>query len=272
MFLEKFLLISFISFSQFLQFFSPSEIRVEKPIIYFSNLPDTFNGLRILHLSDLHLREITKKEKEALEIIQKEKPDYIFITGDIVDWKTKDVNVCQEFFQEIAQNFSGKIFAVFGNHDHQNKNFKKLKEILIQNNITVLNNSSVKISKDKGEIYLIGIDDPTTHYDNLEKAINKVPEKSFKILLSHSIDILPKAKERKIDLILSGHFHGGQVNIPFLTDFLLSSKFGPYFKKYKAGLFKENSTYFYVSRGLGESVLPIRFNAPAEITLIELRK
>jgi len=89
-----------------------------------------------------------------------------------------------------------------------------------------------------------------------------------KILLAHSPEIFRKVKNKKIDLVLVGHTHGCQINIPFLCDFIVPLK---YDKQYKRGLFKENGVYMYVNKGIGETFLPVRFNSPPEITLIELK-
>jgi hypothetical protein len=88
-------------------------------------------------------------------------------------------------------------------------------------------------------------------------------------MLAHSPEIFRRIKSQNIDLVLTGHTHGGQVNIPFITNFFLPVKYG---RKYKSGLFKEDSTYLYVNRGVGTTLLPFRFNAPPEITLIELNQ
>ncbi|MFH1837887.1 MAG: metallophosphoesterase [Candidatus Kuenenbacteria bacterium] len=266
-------------------FIEPNFIKIEKISINIENLPASFKGTKIVQLSDFHSKKFGKKEKKVLKILNNLNPDFIFITGDIIDYNTKDLKSCQIFWKELSKNFKNKIFAIYGNHDYWNQNFEIFDNLFKESKIEILNNQSKKLEKDKNFIYLIGVSEPypsfdNSNYDNIQKvyrdnlqiAFKEVKdEKIPKILLAHSPEIFREIKNfsSKIDLTLVGHTHGGQIDIPFLVDFILPLK---YDKKYKKGLFKENSKYLYVNRGVGESGLPIRFNSFPEITLIELRK
>ncbi len=250
-------------------FIEPNHIKVEKLSLKIKDLPPSFQNLKILHFSDLHFKKFGQKEKKVLEILNQLNPDFIFISGDIVDWETNNFDSCQKFLRELAKNYQGRIFGVYGNHDHKNRKFALLGTILKENKIKILNNESRKIERNGDFIYLIGVDDPHLGYDNIEKAMEEVENNSPKILLAHSPEIFRKVKEKNIDLVLTGHTHGGQINIPLFSDLVLPLK---YDKKYKSGLFKENSTYLYVNRGIGETLLPIRINAFPEVTLITLLK
>jgi len=169
------------------------------------------------------------------------------------------------FWQKLAQQHKNQVFAVLGNHDTE-----LVKNYLTASGIRVLDNEHEKIFLGKDYIYLIGVDDPWTGRDDLARAMEGTEKDGLKILLAHSPDIIDKAAKQKIDLVLVGHTHGGQVNIPFLGELIQSLlKYG---QQYTKGLFKIDSTYLYVNRGIGTSVFPIRFNCPPEITLIELRK
>jgi len=247
-------------------FIEPKMIKIEEISLRIKDLPPSFQNLKILHLSDFHSKNFGKKEEKTLEILNQLNPDFVFITGDIIDWTTRDFESCQRFWKELSKNYQGQIFGVYGNHDHRNRNFKILDNLFKESQIEILNNESRKITKNEDFIYLIGVDDPHLGYDNLEKAMEKVKNDAPKILLAHSPEIFRKVKN--IDLVLVGHTHGGQINIPVLVDFIIPLK---YDKKYKRGLFLENSTYLYVSRGIGETFLPIRINSFPEITLITLK-
>ena len=261
-------------------FIEPNHIKVEKLFLEIKKLPPSFQSLKILHLSDFHFKKLGQKEKKVLEILNQLNPNFIFITGDIIDGRTKDFESCYKFLEELSKNHEGKIFAVYGNHDYQNKNFNLLKNSLEKNKIKVLENESVILRRNGGFIYpvressisngvyLIGVGDPHLGYDNIEKATKGIESNAPKILLAHSPEIFRKVKEKNIDLVLVGHTHGGQVNIPLLRELTLPLK---YDKKYKSGLFKEGSIYLYVNRGIGETLLPIRINAFPEITLIKLK-
>lgn len=264
-------------------------IKVKKISIKIKNLPSSFDGVKIAHLTDFHSRRFGKKEKRVLEILDEIKPDFVVITGDFVDWSTKDLNSCQDFWKSISKKFEGKTFGVYGNHEHRHSKFKILDNLLKKSGIEFLNNKSTKLKidndfvhpvreyqdreKEQGKqfsngIYLIGVDDPHLEQDNISKATENVKNDAPKILLAHSPEIFRKVKQGNIDLVLVGHTHGGQINIPFLINFLLPLK---YDKKYKRGLFFENGTYMYVNRGIGETILPVRFNSFPEVTLITLK-
>jgi len=264
-----FILLFFLILSGVWGFFiEPNCIKVEKLFLKAKNLPLSFQGLKILHLSDIHFKKFDRKEKKVLEILNRLNPDFIFITGDIIDEKTRDFESCRKFLEELSRNRQGKIYGVYGNHEHRNKRFGTLADLLRENKIEILDNESKKIEKNGEFFYLIGVNDPYSGHDDIEKAMEGVENNSFKILLAHSPEIFRKAKDKNINLVLVGHTHGAQVNLPFLSYFILPLK---YDKKYKRGLFLEKSTYLYVNRGIGETFLPIRLNAFPEITLIELK-
>lgn len=249
-------------------FVESKTIKIEEIEIRIKNLPVSFKEIKIAHLSDFHSKNFGEGEKEITENLKRLNPDLVFITGDFIDWTTKDLNSCQDFWKELAKNYSGKIFGVLGNHEHRHPKFKTVKNLLKESGIKILENESEKIEKEGDFIYLIGADDPREGYDDIGKAMENAEDDAPKILLAHSPEIFRKVKEKNIDLVLVGHTHGGQINIPFLVDFFLPLKHD---KKYKSGLFKENSTYLYVNRGIGTTVLPLRFNSPPEITLIKLK-
>jgi len=249
-------------------FVEPKIIKIEEVSIEIKNLPSSFKEIKIVHLSDFHSKNFGEREKKVLENLKQLNPDFIFITGDFVEWTTRDLNSCQYFWKELSKNYPKRIFGVLGNHEHRHPKFKIIKNLLAESGIEILDNKTKKIKKNEDFIYLIGVDDPHEGYDNIEKAMEGIKNENPKILLAHSPEIFRKVKDKNIDLILVGHTHGGQINIPFIINFFLPLK---YDKKYKSGLFKENSTYLYVNRGIGTTVLPIRLNAPPEITLIELK-
>jgi len=255
----------------------PNIIKVEKISIEIKALPASFTGAKIAVLADLHSKYYGAREKKVLKILKKINPDFIFLAGDIVDWSTKNLKSCQEFWKDLDRNYHNKIFAVYGNHEHLNPRFKTFNKLLRETEIEIINNQARKIEKNEEFIYLLGVDDPHLGYDDLSKAMEEIgsDDASPKILLAHPPEIFRKVKtfneekiiNKKIDLVLTGHTHGGQINIPFFVDFILPLNYDSH---YKAGFFKENSTYLYVSRGIGNSGLPIRLNSFPEITLIKL--
>ena len=245
-----------------------NQIKIENLSIEIKDLQPSFQGIRIVHLSDLHSKNFGGREKAILESLKRLNPDFVFITGDIVDWTTQDLESCQDFWTEFSKDYPERVFGVLGNHEHRHPKLKIIKNLLEESGIEILENEVRKIERNGDSIYLIGVDDPHESHDDIKKAMEGINTEAPKILLAHSPEIFRKIKGKNIDLVLTGHTHGGQVNIPFITDFFLPLK---YDKQYRDGLFKENSTFLYVNRGIGTTFLPIRFNSPPEITLITLR-
>jgi predicted MPP superfamily phosphohydrolase len=250
--------------------FEPNNIQIERQVITIKNLPQSFVGVKIIQLSDLHSLLFGFREKKVLKILEKLKPDFVFITGDFIDPLTKaitdkELRSVEIFWQKLAKKYENRIFGVLGNHDTD-----IVKDLLKRSGIKILDNENKKIFIDNKFIYLIGIDDPRTGRDNLTKAMEEIENDISKILLAHAPEIINEAVEKNIDLVLVGDTHGGQVNIPPFGRLInpILSKYG---QKYTNGLFKVDFTYLYVNRGIGTSLLPIRFNCPPEITLIELQ-
>jgi len=263
----KFLIVLMILVGFWGFFIEPRMIKVEKISLGIENLPSSFKNVKILQLSDFHSKNFGEKERKVLKLAAELKPDFIFITGDIVDWTTQDLESCREFWKELSKDYRGRIFGVYGNHEHRNKNFGNLSGFFEESGIEILINESKEIERGEDFIYLVGVDDPHMNYDDVQKALENVKDDAPKILLAHSPEIFGKIKGENINLVLVGHTHGCQINIPVLCDLILPLK---YDKQYKDGLFLENSTYMYINRGIGETFLPIRFNSFPEITLIKL--
>lgn len=243
-------------------FIEPYLVGVERIEIKLEEL----KGLKIVHLSDLHSFSFEKREKKVLRTLEELNFDLLLITGDFVDRTTKDLDSCSQFWKELVKRNEGKVFGVLGNHEYWHPQSEYIQELLEQSGIKILDNEFQKIKTNNGYFNLVGVGDPHTEHDNVKKAM---PDNNkAKILLAHSPEIFRKVKEKDIALVLAGHTHGGQIDIPFLVNLILPLKHD---KKYKEGLFKENNTYLYVNRGIGTTVLPIRFNAIPEITLITFR-
>lgn len=247
-------------------FIEPHFIVVERIKL---DLEENFDkDLKILHLSDFHSTGFGRNERKAIEIVNEVNPDIIFITGDFVDTETKDLESCSEFWRNLNENYNGKIFGVSGNHEHWHAASKEILNLLEKNSIELLDNESVKIELGDTKFNLIGVEDPYVGESDIEKAMKGTDEKLPSILLAHSPEIFRKAKKKDIDLILTGHTHGGQIDLPFITKLILPLKHS---KQYKEGLFKENSTFLYVNKGIGTTILPARFNSPPEATVISFK-
>ncbi len=251
----------------YIQFERSKNFDVTKKDLSFSDLPDEFNGLKIIHLSDLHVSKYGKREERIRHIIKEEKPDIIFITGDFVS-NSWGITPCLKTLEGIGAPLG--IWAVWGNNDNGLKaKGKRLKEGLDSFGIKILNNENTLIELKDSKIRLIGVDDPHRKKDNLKLAMEGTSEGEFKILLAHSPVIIREAAQMGMNLVLAGHTHGGQVRFPLLG--AIYNHTWDLFK-YSAGMFRVKSTIMYVSRGLGMSVIPIRFLCNAEFIIFTLKK
>ncbi|RLG62770.1 hypothetical protein DRN84_01040 [Candidatus Geothermarchaeota archaeon] len=219
-------------------------------------------GIRAVHISDTHFASSAYNPDSVVNLIKDLKPDVIFHTGDLITY-LNGLETGLDFISKLSE--IADVFIVAGNHDHWSglgsdglKNrFERI------GNVYVLNNEAMEYHG----LWVIGVDDPYTYQDDLSKALKHVSNNGRRILLAHSPQIIDKAVNR-VDLILSGHTHGGQIRIPFMDPIWLPlpSKY----RKYDYGLFEVEDTLMFVSRGIGTTFLPIRFNCPPEVVSINL--
>ena len=220
------------------------------------------SNYRIVHISDTHFDSSVYNIDTLINIINEAKPDIIIHTGDLVT-TLNGHDTAIEFIRRLRE--MAIVYIVAGNHDHWSGwGSEGMKEDLEElSNVYVLNNEAVK----HDNIWIIGVDDPYTYHDNLQKASEYVKGPGHKILLAHSPQIINKI-DSKIELILTGHTHGGQIRIPFIGPLWLPLP--REYRKYDYGLFEVGGVKMFVTRGIGTSFFPIRFNCPPEIVIIDL--
>lgn len=239
--------------------YEPENIRVEKVEIRDGRVPEGFRGKTFVFMSDLHIRKFGEREERILGIVDELKPDYILLGGDYVVKNETDVREL-EFFRKLVENRT--VFAVLGNHEHVHSDTEGIVRAMERYGIILLKNGHKRICERSGCIGIVGVDDPYLGYDDLGKAREGL-NSSYTILLAHTPDIIDKAAG-SFGLILSGHTHCGQLNMPFLRGLWIPSKYG---ESYACGLFEVNGTVLYVSRGVGHEI-PMRFLCPPEITVV----
>lgn len=223
---------------------------------------DEIKDLRIVFVSDFHLSKQAKSRLDRIiKKVNEQSPDVIISGGDYVIMHNAKFSMDMDYAAKKISEMKSKygIYSVMGNHDYHKDN-KYIKQALVKNGIKVLENENEKIMHNGNPIYIAGISDMQTSFYDLDKALKGT--KPPIILVSHSPDITPKAKNR-VNLVLSGHTHGGQVRIPFIGPVIVPSKYG---SKYASG-FVDNFTY--TTKGLGTSILHLRFNCPPEILVID---
>ena len=241
-------------------------------------LPGAFDGYRIAHVSDLHNAEMGKDNEKLLDMLREAKPDIIAITGDLIDSRNTDIEIALQFVEEAVK--IAPCYYVTGNHEARVSEYlDDLKNGLTELGIIILEDERVDLDKNSETITLIGINDPSFKSDYLFGDSETVVEThlqelmnesySFTLLLSHRPELFEIYVNNEVDLVLSGHAHGGQFRLPFVGGLVAPNQ--GLFPKYDAGLYTEENTNMIVSRGIGNSILPFRFNNRPEVILIELQ-
>ena len=241
-----------------------------------NKLPDSFNGFRIAQVSDLHNAEMGKDNEKLISMLVEAAPDIIVITGDIIDSRNTNVDVALDFAEQAVK--IAPCYYVTGNHEARVDEYRDLKDGLIELGVTVLEDAKTQIVLSGESITLVGVDDPSFQTDylfgndetvmnsELNELINE--EDGYVILLSHRPELFDTYVENKVDLIFSGHAHGGQFRIPFIGGVVAPNQ--GVFPKYDAGIYSAGDTNMVVSRGVGNSIIPFRINNRPEVILIEL--
>lgn len=231
-------------------------------------IPKSFLNYRILQISDLQNKQFGKHHKKIVSIIKKQNPDCIVITGDLLDRNRTDVQSAIEFISKIVN--IAPIYYVSGNHEHQSKKYNELISLLKQNNVFILENHKEFITKKFETISIFGIKDKSVNpnYHKVLYALSKTEKTDFQILLSHRPELFSIYNQYNIDLVFTGHAHGGQIRIPFIGG--IFSPHQGFFPKYTSGIYKQNNTSMIVSRGLGNSTFPFRINNRPELVVVTL--
>ena len=235
-------------------------------------IPESFDNYRIAHVSDLHNTD----NKQLLNMLREAKPDVIAITGDLIDSRRTDIPFALQFAEEAMK--IAPCYYVTGNHESRISEYETLKSGLITLGVVVLDNRKVIIERSDEIIAIAGVNDPSFHTDylyndpasimntNLESLIEA---DTYTILLAHKPELFVTYVRNGVDLVLSGHMHGGQFRIPFLGGLYAPSQ--GFFPQYDSGTFTKDNTTMVVSRGIGNSLFPFRINNRPEIILIELK-
>ena len=243
----------------------PHWLIVERINVPLKRLPPEFDGFTVAQVSDLHRGPYIDDAdiQSAVEAVNQLQPDAVMLTGDFV---TRDAALAEPCAQ-ILSNLQARsgVYAILGNHDHWTDAGEVARALQAQP-ITVLRNAAVPIERAGSRLWIVGVDDVWERHADLDTALRLVPADQATILLAHEPDYADLAAQHPIDLQLSGHSHGGQVQLPFF-----GSPFLPYLgRKYPRGLYQIGSLQLYTNRGLGVVSPPVRFNFRPEITLFTL--
>ncbi len=243
----------------------PYRLTIEHHQIYLRKLQQEFDGFRIVQLSDIHHSPFTSREqiKRAVETANNLQPDIVALTGDYVSKERRYAAPCAELLGTLRARHG--VYAVLGNHDHWT-DAALITDLFRAEGITVLVNQGMRFEKKGAAFWLAGVDDTMVGLEDLPLALAGARENELKLLLAHNPIILRRAARAGVDLVLSGHTHGGQVRLRSER-----TPSGRPRRRLLKGLARQGETQIYITRGLGTVVLPVRFGCPPEVSLLELR-
>lgn len=261
----------------FFLYFQNNSIETTNSTLSSKRVPASFDGYKIVQLSDLHSKSYGNNHDRLIKKVKKVNPDLVVFTGDLVDSKKYDKEISLTLMKELIQ--IAPVYFVTGNHEWWSGKFSSLEDSLLEIGVKVMRNEADLITIEDDSIQIIGIDDPAIVGEGIDdrnitgdaimNAMEGVEQDIFNILLSHRPELFTLYSEYGLDVVLSGHAHGGQFRIPFVEGVIAPNQ--GFFPKYTAGKHISNNTVMIVNRGLGNSIIPLRiFNRP-EIVVLTLK-
>lgn len=241
----------------------------------FKSLPQAFEGFKIAQISDYHNTSNENLTASILNYIEEEQPDLIVITGDLIDSRTPEVGIILNLIESLVHQ--APVYFVTGNHEAgvSDEVMEELRLALRDYGVISLRNQAVNIQRGTDQILLVGLDDPQIKNKQAVESgyfsgeLNRLAsEKIFSILLSHRPEHYEDYLTSAVNLVLTGHVHGGQFRLPFLGGVFAPNQ--GFFPEYDSGVYGEEDFSMVVSRGIGNSVIPVRFNNQPELVIVEL--
>jgi uncharacterized protein len=271
---ESALLGGVLGYSMFIEPHALQTVEVDLPV---AGLPPRFQGMRIAQLSDMHINAYTTADDlaAAVEAINRLQPDLVVLTGDFVDWDAKFADDATRPFRQLRAREG--VFSILGNHDYYSGDIARIKTAIRQHDLGLLVNQHTLIRRGADTLALIGLDDPRHNRSGSgprmsaesidpERALAGIPAGMPRLMLVHNPIIVPALVQRyDLDVVLCGHTHGGQFQVPILTDALVGST--EYFVR---GRYDLGRSQVYVNRGFGFTGPPIRLRARPEVSLLRL--
>lgn len=252
-----------------------NSIVVTRTVFYNEKITSDFDGFKIVQISDLHNKQFGSHQIKLLSRVESLSPDIIIITGDLIDRRKYDLETAMEFVEGSVK--IAPTYYVSGNHESWSGDYTRIKKYLMAAGVQIMDDTALDIFKGNSTLKILGVSDPdflTQNYNEgtdtsqLESQLKQWEySDEFSVLLSHRPELFEMYCKYNIDLVFTGHAHGGQFRFPFV-----GGVFSPdqgLFPEYTAGSYTKEATTMFVSRGLGNSIFPIRlFNRPEIVAVI----
>jgi uncharacterized protein len=270
------ILFSVIAIITMLAAFGNNRLAVSEYRLDIQGLPDEFEGFKIAQFSDLHNKRFGRKQRRIIRKITNLKPDICVFTGDLVISYQKSARNAIALIQQLSNNWP--TYFITGNHEAHNRNWTIIKDAVIEAGGRLLIQPE-KITRKDSFLWIIGIDDPSMFSyrkseaiakfrQNLNEMVQSTGDSIPSILLSHRPELLGTYSSLGVDVVLSGHAHGGLWQLPFVGGLFAPNQ--GFFPTIYKGMHKRNKTTMIVSRGLGAAKIPLRILNPPELVLIRL--
>ena len=245
-------------------------VEVSRVEVKLADLDSAFAGLTVAQLSDLHLGVYTSADylRRCVEIVNSLQPDLVALTGDYTYISRKYVEPVADVLSELKPRIGS--YAVLGNHDYY-QGAGQVVRALRRAKLNVLVDAYDRLDWRGGRLGLFGVDDLYYGDTNERRLLNQAPPDEPRLLLAHNPDFIGRFIEKKlrVDLMMSGHTHGGQIRFPLVGAPHIDSMFG---QRFARGLNRWEQIQIYTTRGIGMVGLPVRFACPPEIVLYTLRQ
>lgn len=242
-----------------------TRLDVTRETVVIPGLPGAFDGFRLLHLTDIHLRHCSERVEQLLALTEELDPDLVCLTGDYA-FTALSISDIERLF--LGLSLRPAVVGVYGNADYR-PGITDLVRASWEKNFPFLNNSALCLERGGTKLWIAGVDDPHLGRDSVLTAMEQVPKGAATILLAHSPEVILRTLDKRIKLILSGHTHGGQICLPNGQAIFSNINLPIAFSSGRHVL--PGSATLYVSRGVGSTRLPLRFGCLPEVTVFTLR-
>ena len=244
-------------------------LEVNEYTVSDSRIPPEFSGFRIAQVSDLHNASLGKENARLLETLRKAAPDIIAVTGDLVDSRRPDLETAADFIREAVK--IAPVYYVSGNHEAR-QNYAGIRTRIQEMGAVVLDNEKCTLERNGHSVTLIGLADPLfSSEETLKAELSGLMEgeMGYTVLLCHRPELFDLYEEAGVCLTFTGHAHGGQIRIPFIGGAIAPNQ--GFFPEYDSGMYQSENSVMLVSRGLGDSIIPLRINNRRSLLVVRLQ-